>query len=290
MTYTTFGDAVIPAQGDGALRSAERVLPLVFDLIAPTSVVDVGCGDGAWLSVAKSLGVARVLGVDNGPAPAGLRIESESVPAAEPVADRRASRPVRPRPVPRGRRPSRPRRRTPVGRSAVRRVRRRAVLLGHPRADRLRPPQRAVAALLGGAVRRVRIPHGRLPAHPALGRPERRALLRAERAALRAPLAARAGTHACRRPARRTGSCRCAPCTRGCSTTSPSPRRRSSRTRARACPPRGTSRRSGKADPPPRNRPVPNSPKAQLNTPPEPFGGVQLRFRDCPCTPGFSAA
>lgn len=78
MTYTTFGDAVIPAQGDGALRSAERVLPLVFDLIQPTSVIDVGCGDGAWLSVAKSLGVSRVLGVDHGAPPSNLRIDADS--------------------------------------------------------------------------------------------------------------------------------------------------------------------------------------------------------------------
>lgn len=75
---TTLGDAVIPMQGDSALRSAERVLPLVFDLVAPSSVVDVGCGDGAWLSVAKRLGVGRVLGLDSAEAPAGLRIESES--------------------------------------------------------------------------------------------------------------------------------------------------------------------------------------------------------------------
>ena len=49
---------------ESSIRSAKVILPFVFGLIHPSSVVDVGCGVGAWLSVAKSLGVRRVLGVD----------------------------------------------------------------------------------------------------------------------------------------------------------------------------------------------------------------------------------
>ncbi|MFD2093546.1 methyltransferase domain-containing protein [Blastococcus deserti] len=47
-----------------AHRSAEVVVPLVLDLIAPRSVVDVGCGLGTWLSVFHDLGVEDVCGID----------------------------------------------------------------------------------------------------------------------------------------------------------------------------------------------------------------------------------
>lgn len=40
------------------------ILPLVFDLVRPMSVVDVGCGTGAWLAVASRLGATEVLGID----------------------------------------------------------------------------------------------------------------------------------------------------------------------------------------------------------------------------------
>lgn len=49
---------------EGSIRSARVVLPIVFDLVAPRSVIDVGCGRGAWLSVAMELGIADVRGWD----------------------------------------------------------------------------------------------------------------------------------------------------------------------------------------------------------------------------------
>jgi SAM-dependent methyltransferase len=51
-------------QRDGSRRSAAEILPFVFDLCQPQSVCDLGCGSGAWLSVAKLLGATRILGVD----------------------------------------------------------------------------------------------------------------------------------------------------------------------------------------------------------------------------------
>lgn len=51
-------------QSAGSRGSAERVVPIVLDLVRPQSVVDVGCGVGAWLSVFKKNGVIRTLGVD----------------------------------------------------------------------------------------------------------------------------------------------------------------------------------------------------------------------------------
>jgi SAM-dependent methyltransferase len=47
-----------------ALPSARRIVPLLQDMMQIDSVVDVGCGNGSWLSVFQELGVARILGVD----------------------------------------------------------------------------------------------------------------------------------------------------------------------------------------------------------------------------------
>lgn len=49
---------------EGMLRSAQVVVPLVMDLVQPRSVVDVGCGRGAWLSVFRDHGVKRLRGLD----------------------------------------------------------------------------------------------------------------------------------------------------------------------------------------------------------------------------------
>jgi SAM-dependent methyltransferase len=59
-----YGSWFYASQRDGSARSAERVLPLVFDLVRPSSVVDLGCGTGAWLAVARSLGAGKILGID----------------------------------------------------------------------------------------------------------------------------------------------------------------------------------------------------------------------------------
>jgi SAM-dependent methyltransferase len=49
---------------DGARRSANEVVPLVVGLLAPRSVVDVGCGTGDWLKCFMDRGVEDVLGID----------------------------------------------------------------------------------------------------------------------------------------------------------------------------------------------------------------------------------
>jgi len=45
-------------------NAARIILPLVFDSGKPTSVLDVGCGLGTWLSVCDDLGVKDYLGID----------------------------------------------------------------------------------------------------------------------------------------------------------------------------------------------------------------------------------
>jgi uncharacterized coiled-coil DUF342 family protein len=49
---------------EGARRSAEAIVPLVTGWIHPGSVVDVGCGDGTWLSVFRQHGAREILGID----------------------------------------------------------------------------------------------------------------------------------------------------------------------------------------------------------------------------------
>lgn len=48
----------------GSLSSAKRILPIVFALLQPQSVVDVGCGVGTWARAAMDLGVTDVVGID----------------------------------------------------------------------------------------------------------------------------------------------------------------------------------------------------------------------------------
>ncbi len=48
----------------GAIRSARHFLPVVLDALGPRTVLDVGCGRGAWLSVWRELGVETVKGID----------------------------------------------------------------------------------------------------------------------------------------------------------------------------------------------------------------------------------
>jgi SAM-dependent methyltransferase len=51
-------------QVDGSARSAAVILPIIHRLLAPASVIDVGCGQGAWLAAAAALGATTLTGVD----------------------------------------------------------------------------------------------------------------------------------------------------------------------------------------------------------------------------------
>jgi SAM-dependent methyltransferase len=49
---------------NGAMRSAEIMVPLVLRLVPTRSVVDIGCGDGTWLAAFRKLGVEEIFGID----------------------------------------------------------------------------------------------------------------------------------------------------------------------------------------------------------------------------------
>ena len=48
----------------GAISSAEAVIPIVSQYMNPASVIDIGCGIGAWLSIWKKSGVKEIMGID----------------------------------------------------------------------------------------------------------------------------------------------------------------------------------------------------------------------------------
>ena len=49
---------------DDSYRSAQVVVPILLEYVRPRSVVDVGCGSGAWLHVFREQGIEDVVGVD----------------------------------------------------------------------------------------------------------------------------------------------------------------------------------------------------------------------------------
>lgn len=49
---------------DSVLASARIIVPLILDLVAPKSIIDVGCGRGAWLKTFAEGGVHDILGID----------------------------------------------------------------------------------------------------------------------------------------------------------------------------------------------------------------------------------
>ena len=59
-----YDDNFYESHRDGAISSASVIVPVLIDLLAPRSVVDVGCGDGAWLNAFQAHGVKDLVGLD----------------------------------------------------------------------------------------------------------------------------------------------------------------------------------------------------------------------------------
>lgn len=47
-----------------SLPSAKAVVPFVLNYIHPTSIIDVGCATGAWLSIFRDHGINSIVGLD----------------------------------------------------------------------------------------------------------------------------------------------------------------------------------------------------------------------------------
>lgn len=71
---------------DGAIASAQVIVPLVVDIFRPKSVIDFGCGTGAWLSEFVMWGVDEIYGLDGSDEGHGLigDEEFELVDLAQP--------------------------------------------------------------------------------------------------------------------------------------------------------------------------------------------------------------
>lgn len=67
------------AMRTGSDRSAAVVVPHVMKLLRPKSVIDVGCGEGVWLTQFMACGVEDVMGLDG----AYVRAEHLSIPQSK---------------------------------------------------------------------------------------------------------------------------------------------------------------------------------------------------------------
>ena len=59
-----YDSSFFEAHSQGASDSAAIVVPIVHEIVRPTSILDVGCGVGTWLAEWVNQGVTDVLGLD----------------------------------------------------------------------------------------------------------------------------------------------------------------------------------------------------------------------------------
>jgi len=64
MTSEVYNDAFYSEESKVSLRCAQQIVPLICERFKPSSVVDVGCGVGAFLKIFHNLGVEKILGLD----------------------------------------------------------------------------------------------------------------------------------------------------------------------------------------------------------------------------------
>src|SRR6185369_2875870 len=66
MSLYQYADDFFSYQQIGSLASARSVVPLVLRHLNPVSVLDVGCGAGAWVAAYLESGSCEAFGVDAG--------------------------------------------------------------------------------------------------------------------------------------------------------------------------------------------------------------------------------
>lgn len=64
LNMTSYDDAFFRYVNSSATRSARHLLPMLLSEIPAHSILDVGCGQGAWLAVWQELGIREVVGID----------------------------------------------------------------------------------------------------------------------------------------------------------------------------------------------------------------------------------
>ncbi len=60
----TYGKSFFALQDELSSKSAKVIVPLLWELLRPRSVVDVGSGTARWLAAFRAIGVADVLAID----------------------------------------------------------------------------------------------------------------------------------------------------------------------------------------------------------------------------------
>lgn len=80
---STFAPTDYDVIADGSRQSADVIVPIVYDLITPASVIDVGCGVGTWLAACQAHGITDYLGLDGEGASAALQIPAERFRVAD---------------------------------------------------------------------------------------------------------------------------------------------------------------------------------------------------------------
>jgi SAM-dependent methyltransferase len=63
-SHSPYSSSFFEGNAVNSMRSARPVLQILRDLYSPTSIVDIGCGSGAWLATAETLGFDVLRGYD----------------------------------------------------------------------------------------------------------------------------------------------------------------------------------------------------------------------------------
>ena len=64
-----YNDDFYLKQQNESYNNAKIIVPEIIEIVSPQSVIDVGCGVGAWLKIFKDLGVTEILGIDSDDVP-----------------------------------------------------------------------------------------------------------------------------------------------------------------------------------------------------------------------------